>query len=323
MGFAARAFVMNGTHRVKLVRDFRYIIGLIAVCSLIGLFEPLFPLFDLFNHFRLQAIIGAFVCVLICFCLRDKRGIVVCLIVLLLNAGIIGARLYEIKGVEAIGQGSTVSMSVIAFNVLTSNTRYTDVISMIEKENADVVIFFEVDQIWAEQLSALEGMYAHSLKHPRPDNFGIIAFSKKPFAGDVQHFDGKGVPALFMTLDDIVIIGAHPVPPVIKSSMEKNRTYLMNIADMVDKNSQKPVLIAGDLNATLWSAAITPLIDAGFMRVNSYGFAYTWPQNNPALALQIDHFFGRNVVAADFRTLPSTGSDHSPIRADIVLPLKN
>lgn len=314
---------MNEIQRVKLTKDFYFIIGLIAICSVIGLLEPFFAIFDLFNHFRLQAIIGTLMCVFIFLYLKDKKGIIACLIVLFFNVGIMGARLQEMKGIGPTKHGSEASMSVIAFNVLTSNTRYADVISMIEKEDADAVLFFEVDQSWAEQLSPLEEIYAHSIKHPRPDNFGIIAFSKKPFTGNVEYFNGKGVPALLMVFDDIVIIGAHPVPPVVKSSMEKNRAYLTKVANLIDQTSEKPVLLAGDLNATLWSAAITPLIDAGFMRVNSYGLAYTWPQNNPALALQIDHFFGRNIVAADFRTLPSAGSDHSPIRADILLPMKN
>jgi endonuclease/exonuclease/phosphatase (EEP) superfamily protein YafD len=37
----------------------------------------------------------------------------------------------------------------------------------------------------------------------------------------------------------------------------------------------------------------------------------------PVLAVQIDHFFAKGIKNADFKVLPSIGSDHYPIQAII------
>lgn len=313
---------MNEIHRQKLSKDFRFIIGLIGICSLVGFGEIFFPILDLFNHFRLQAIVCAFFCFIFHLVLKDKRAAVFAITVLVFNLGIVGFKLYQTGGIPALAAGQTASLSVISSNVLTSNNDYDAVISLMREQDADVLIFSEVDQIWVGHLSVLEDTYPYFLKHPRPDNFGMLALSKRPFEGEVRPLGDAQLPLFILKFDGLTIFGAHPLPPASARNMHENRAYLSEMAKLAGEQPGA-VLIAGDLNATLWSAAIAPLTDAGLSRINPLGLAYTWPKNNPTVALQIDHFFGKKIPAADFKVLPSVGSDHYPIRADIVLEAQN
>ncbi|MDF2983233.1 MAG: Endonuclease/exonuclease/phosphatase, partial [Devosia sp.] len=49
------------------------------------------------------------------------------------------------------------------------------------------------------------------------------------------------------------------------------------------------------------------------------GLAYTWPAAKPWMAIQIDQVLTRGMTAGSFRTLGDVGSDHYPVRADLVI----
>lgn len=306
---------MNENHRRYLAKDFRFIIGFIGVCSLVGFLEPFVPILDLFNHFRLQAVAGAIFCIVCSFLLKDKRAVLAACTVFSLNVGVIGWKLYQTSGIPKLGD-SQAKFSAIASNVLTENDDYNAVIEMVRTQGPDLVVFSEVDYTWAEELSVLENTHPHKLLYPRSGNFGMAAFSKKPFKGEIVDAGEGGLPIMVLRLDGLTVIGAHPVPPSSFINMQKNRHYLSEVS-RIGNEAKGPVLVAGDLNATLWSATLNPLIEIDFKRINPFGIAYTWPESNWLLFLQIDHFFGKEIKAADFEVLPSVGSDHYPIRADI------
>jgi|GEM_PF-3287526 len=309
---------MKAENRISLVKDLRFVIYLIGICSLIGLFEKIIPILDLFNHFRVQAIVGAILVGISAFFLKDRKGCSVALIIFLLNSSIVGYRIYKTGGIDRLQNINQAQISVVAANVLTSNTEYQSLINLIAAQNPDVIVLTEVDNKWLDSLKALEETYKYSIKYPRADNFGIAAFSKIPMEGEVKSLGMLNLPVLIATVKGITIFGAHPIPPASIKKMNDNRKYIEEIAFMVE-NKEGPFILAGDLNTTLWSSAIDPLIDTGFKRINPSGISYTWPKGNALLALQIDHFFGKDIEAADFRVLPSIGSDHYPIRADILV----
>lgn len=309
---------MNENRNSGLIRDFRFVLGAIALCSVIGFFEFFFPILDLFNHFRIQAIVGTLVCMFLFLVWKSKIMAYISCAVLLLNVGVVGLKLYQTGGIEPLHEDEKASFSIVSANVLTSNENSELLLNLIDKENPDLVILSEVNSRWIEALKPLEERYEYTLKHPRPDNFGIAAYSKRSFKGEIAVSGDAELPVAVLQYDDIIVIGAHPLPPISNRNMSENRIYLSDIAFLA-KSFQKPIVVAGDLNATLWSATLSPLIDAGFDRINPLGIAYTWPKGNILYALQIDHFFAKNIKAANFKKLPSVDSDHYPIRADIRL----
>lgn len=307
---------MNENQRRYLAKDFRFIVGAIGICSLLGFLETFVPLLDLFNHFRLQAVVGAIFCALCSAYLKDKPATLIACTILALNICAISYKLVLTAGVPALNNNAA-NFSIISSNVLTSNDDYQAVIDMVATQDPDLVVFSEIDHTWADKLDVLEKDYPHKLLFPRPDNFGLAAFSKKPFRGEVTYAGEAGLPVMAIRYDGLTVIGAHPIPPASMRNMQENRNYLAEVA-RIGNEEKTPVVIAGDLNATLWSATLVPLIETGFKRINPLGIAYTWPAGNWAYILQIDHFFGKNITAADFHVLDDVGSDHYPIRADIV-----
>lgn len=48
------------------------------------------------------------------------------------------------------------------------------------------------------------------------------------------------------------------------------------------------------------------------------GLKHTWPSDSPWLAIQIDHIFTKGALAGRYKVLEPVGSDHYPVRADLV-----
>ncbi len=308
---------MHDNHRKALSKDFLFIIFLIGFCSCLGLFWRLLPILDLFNHFRMQAIVGSFLCALTFLWLKNKKGFLISLLILLLNAGIVGYKLHYTGGIPSLAEKTGKEISIISSNVLTSNTDYASVLAMVEKQNPDVIVFSEVDDVWVKALETIEQTYPYYYQYPRPDNFGLAAYSKTPFKATLEFAGQAKLPILILDYNEFLLMGVHPLPPASTPNISENFLYLSRVAELADSYKDRPLIIAGDMNSTLWSAAIKPIIDNGFSRIHSLGIAYTWPKNNWLWGLQIDNFFGKNIVAGDFQVLPSIGSDHYPIRADV------
>lgn len=74
------------------------------------------------------------------------------------------------------------------------------------------------------------------------------------------------------------------------------------------------VVLLGDLNGTVDDRRLAPLLAARLHAPES-GFAFSWPAAFPLA--RIDQVLARSGTVTRVRTLPRTGSDHLPIRADI------
>lgn len=307
------------SHILVLIKYVRLTGFFIASCSVIGFLEPLYSLADLFNHFRIQAVLGLAFCLIAAAFLKDRKGGIFFFLLLCLNISIVGYKLYQTSGIPSIPSGQLPSLSIVTANVLTSNDDYDRLLSMAEHEKPDFIMLVEVNNAWIENLRPLENTYKYNYKLPSEDNFGMAAYSKVPFRGSVKYAGSAGLPILIAELENgITILGIHPLPPASEWDMVEQDMYFKELA-LISEKKTGHVIATGDFNTTLWSKGIQPVIKAGFKRINPLGIAYTWPTTSFVFAIQIDHFFGKNIEAADFRVLTSIGSDHYPIRADILV----
>ncbi len=295
-----------------------FLVSMLALCSLIGLLAPYYWLFDLFNHFRLHAVVASVVLGGIC-CFYTKRLLAVCFVILVFNGALVLQRLQD-SGADSlsVGNAATRVITMIAVNVYTSNQNHSGVLTLVARENPDIVVFTETNDRWVRELSGLERDFPYHIKHPRQDNFGMAVYSKLPFESDMLSVGNYELPLAVMTFARFTLLAAHPIPPVSAEKMTENRVYLEKIAEVVQAQ-QNAVVLAGDLNSTLWSHSIVPLLTSGLRRANHSGYAYTWPTQMPIFAMQIDHFFAKGVVAEDFEVLESIGSDHYPVKAKIAV----
>ncbi|OIN86475.1 MAG: hypothetical protein AUJ12_05885 [Alphaproteobacteria bacterium CG1_02_46_17] len=295
-------------------------VGGLLICSLAGFLSGISWFFDLFNHFRPQAVVVASVLALVLSFYRSWRYVLLSLAVLSLNLAVIGDRVSIIHDSSTVDMGQhKKAVTLISSNVLTSNPRVQSVINMVSEQNPDIFIVVEVDANWVQKLSVLKSDYPYFIIHPRNDNFGMAIYSKLPFEG---HFEFQGfydLPIGVADFGDFSILAVHTPPPVSGEYSEELSSYVSGLLSLA-QNIKGPVVMAGDFNTTLWSDFCKPILQDGFVPAGLYGLAWSYPMGNLLFAIQIDHMFGRDVVFEDFRTLESVGSDHYPVYSKINMP---
>ncbi len=292
----------------------------VALCSVAGVFAGVVELLDLFNHFRPQAVAAALLLGLFALAVRPKLAWYA-LLIMLFNSGLMAQRLYATGAPGAKAQQGR-ALRIMASNVFTPNEQYAQALERVAQAKPDVVAFIETDRRWISELAPLAADYPHCFKLPRADNFGMLVYAKEPFSARIEHTQVLALPIAVLEFADYRVIAIHTMPPLNTRSMQDNRAYLSEVADIA-RRSDKPVAVVGDFNSTLWSDALSPLVEAGLKRMNPPGFAYTWPTQMPLLAMQIDHVFAKGMNPVDFKVLEPMGSDHFPVLADMVLQSVN
>lgn len=295
---------------------------ILAICSFFGLFSGFFWFFDLFNHFRPQATLAGLLLLLLALLFKDRKSMKLLMVILLLNLGLMAERLHAFPSTLRVPQASdaaTQDVSVMFANVLISNQDNQSLIDMVAGQKPDILILAEIDEYWAKGLETLKTDYPFTLVIPRPDNFGMAIYSKRPFTHELFEVGDYALPLLMLDLDTFALVAVHPIPPTSQQNTRELQLYTQKTADAV-KSTLKPVLLVGDLNTTLWSQHAGYYKGLGLQRTSPWGVAWTWPREFAPLAVQIDHIFVRGALAADWTVLPSIGSDHFPIISRIKLP---
>ncbi|MDC7677688.1 endonuclease/exonuclease/phosphatase family protein [Asticcacaulis machinosus] len=272
---------------------------------------------DLITPFRLQIAVAAVVLCATCLTMKNRRLIIASLMVLALTIAPITLRSMSVPALPSPDPAAK-PLGLVMSNVLYVSKDYDAVTDMVAREDPDIFAVVEAADHWQTALSGLKDRYPYSYDISGRSAFGISLYAKAPFTAKILTLDDPEVPLLRAEFADFVLFVAHPVPPVHARWSAKNRSYIEAIAREFSI-TQKPVIVTGDLNSTLWSHSLTPLVAAKMQRPAGSGFAYTWPADNPLMAIQIDHVLTRDIPAAHYKVLPSIGSDHFPIRADIDL----
>jgi endonuclease/exonuclease/phosphatase (EEP) superfamily protein YafD len=218
-------------------------------------------------------------------------------------------------------------ISLVSINVLTSNTDKPAVLAYLRSRDPDIIIALEVDAAWAAALGELSAGWPHTIVEPRGDNFGIALLAKRPPREHrVREFGDTGVPSIVATFadpgGDYTVIATHPVPPKSPDYARDRDTQLRAIAQLVAA-SPLPCIVAGDLNATPWSAAFRDLIATSGLRDTALGRGVqaSWNARVWAPRIPIDHILAPPGTEIIRRAVgPFVGSDHFPVEAEIRLP---
>ncbi len=269
----------------------------------------------LFDHFRLQgAVLSVFVLVL--YVVRRRWWLVgAAVLTLAVNVW----PLWQTNGVPVPGAaaGGQTGVKIISFNVLTENRRYADTLAWLKTADADVILLLEVSPDWEQALAPLRKSHPHGVTRPREDNFGIALFSRLPLAGcDVSSWVDDGMPTVSALVQAgekrFRFIGVHPLPPMGRKAEKTIQAQMKSVADFVRQHPGEPCVVAGDFNATPWSAAVQTLrrecpLD---FRTPKPAWRPTW-QARSLFALPIDQalctpplFFASREIG------PDLGSDH-------------
>ena len=297
---------------------------LVLMCSSVGFLWSSHWFFDLFNNFRPQAVVAAIVLLLVSILIKDRSVFIVSSFVLLLNLSFIFFKL----NLFPVSQGNSSNLyeqenhqefSIVFSNVLSSNNNYSIFLDTVSNHDPDILVIAEVNEPWMIALEKIQSIYLYRHVMARTDNFGMAILSKKPFKeATVYDVGNYQIPLVRVDFDSFVLLAAHPIPPLSNQNTGELHAYLQKIAKLV-REIDKPLVIAGDFNSTLWSSSFNHLAGLGLNRTNPLGLAWTWPQGFLPLAVQIDHIFVKGVSKASFEVLPNIGSDHFPVKSKILL----
>lgn len=279
---------------------------------------------ELTSHFRIQL---AFVLLLLAAGMAFQRrhgAVVVLLLGALINGGLVLA-VARPQPSPVVSQG--VPLRVVSLNVHTSNQQQERVVSYLRQNDADVVVLLEMDERWARAVEVLNDRYPHRVVEAREDNFGIVLLSKKPFVrSQAVDLPGSEVPSIDVTLDvdgvQVPVLGTHPVPPATPAYAAERNRQLASIATWAASHSGKAVVL-GDLNTTPWSPYFDRLLSEGrLVRAHPrWGLEPTWMADQPWVSLLLDHVLvSPGIGVTSVEVGPDVGSDHRPVRADLVIP---
>jgi endonuclease/exonuclease/phosphatase (EEP) superfamily protein YafD len=194
---------------------------------------------------------------------------------------------------------------------------------IIRDSEPDVVLAVETDDWWEGQLKELEKTYHHTVYYPLENTYGMMLFSRlKLVEAEVRFLVEEDIPSIHTILElrsgaPVELHCLHPRPPFPTESEESTeRDAELVIVGKAVKRSQRPVIVAGDLNDVAWSRTTTlfqnisglldPRIGRGlYNSFHAYYPFFRWP---------VDHVFhSAHFRLIELKRLEYFGSDHFPI----------
>ena len=212
---------------------------------------------------------------------------------------------------------------LISANVLRSNRDFSAVRQAIASANPDCFGLIELDQAWADAFEELDERYSYTLLDPHDeDGYGMGLYCQGSLVRSSRVIRlGDDLPpmieASLETSDGQVfdLILVHTYSPASLEDWRRRDRQLELLAEEVSRR-ERPVVIMGDLNTTMWSQGYQELVSRGSLldpRVGQ-GIVPTWtllPEIAFLPLLPLDHALLSPVlgtVEVDRLFLP--GSDH-------------
>lgn len=214
-----------------------------------------------------------------------------------------------------------IQLSLISANLHQDASTLKKLSPWLREAKPDLLILLEVTPAIAAALADLPG-YPQRIIEARDDPFGIALLSTHPLLQPAVLRDADGLARIEAQLklgqQTVRLIASHPMPPLSRYFLQRGIAEL-RAQSTAAATSDLPSILAGDLNATPWSAAFFALGEHGLRRAS--GLAPTWPAMTQGwLGIPIDHV----LVSQHWRVLatergPDIGSDHLPILSRLAL----
>lgn len=293
-----------------------------------GFAGALHPAFDSFAHLRLHVAGLLVVAGLVMAWLGARRtGAGAATVAVLAAVATLAGPFWHSPAAAGAG---TLQQDVARYRLLQLNLRFDHpdpkrVLSLIAREHPDIVTLNEVSPRWRAALEPIAAAYPYRLVCAASAGVGGVAIlSRRPFAADARRactlsgrFAHAGIDLGGTTVRVAAVHFGWPWP----SRQAAEAARLAPVIAALDG----PTILAGDFNATPWSAFFSRFVaDGGFEpppRLGATWLYHALPQAlRPALGLPIDHVMTRQGVRlVQTRRGADAGSDHVPVVADFVL----
>lgn len=216
-------------------------------------------------------------------------------------------------------------ITILAANVQQGNRRKADLISIIDREDPDILLLMETNQEWLDTLTPCLNRYATVRTLTLENYYGMVFATRlKTIRADFVFLADDKTPSLRAELcgpdgAGFNFIGLHPRPPVPGNDTEERDEQIKTAAQLAG-NADWPTVCMGDFNDVAWSWT-----SKRFKRYGDFleprvgrGMYSTFHAQYPLLSVPIDQFYlTKGIGLVGFGRLEEFGSDHFPLRAVI------
>jgi endonuclease/exonuclease/phosphatase (EEP) superfamily protein YafD len=243
-----------------------------------------------------------------------------------------GFNLWLIWPTASATAGSSVAteqISLINANLWRDSPNSDDFRAWLQANPADIVVLQELTPAHLTAIGPV--LQAQGMRDvivvPAEDAFGIGVWSRLPVSKaqlrELGPFHLASIHTQLRTAagNTLDLFAVHPFPPIWAAGTAARDAHLRELSTWVHEAPRSTLILAGDFNATPWSAALRELsaslqLDAGTHK------QWPWPTWKPAtplglgwlLAVPIDHVLLRGAALHTHELGPDTNSDHRPQR---------
>jgi endonuclease/exonuclease/phosphatase (EEP) superfamily protein YafD len=318
-----RANLTAGSPGRRLLRCTQALVVLLSVAFAAAQFGELHFTLDNLSNFPVHFAAAFLLCAIALARLGDRRLALVAVAGLAL--ALIPVVPWYFAGTTKQPATGATPVKLFVSNVYFRNRQHARLLQLIDREQPDVVGLVEVNERWLRKVARLRAEYPYHFEIPDEAIIGLALYSKLPLTNaHILHTGDAGTPAIAATMatadGEIEIILAHPMSPLDTENVRRRNAQLRALGDYVD-SLDRPVIIAGDLNATMWNRNYREFAEQGGLHNAraGRGVGPTWPSVWP-LGVPIDHIVATEPVRfRNFRVLESVGSDHLPVSAEFSL----
>lgn len=293
---------------------------IVSVPLIAGFFGARHPALDSFAHFRLHLALALALVSLLLVARRGARltgaaGLAFALAAAATTGALpFAGRLGPYGAQEPMPRGRAV-YRLMHMNLRFDNPQTGEVLALVDRHRPDVISFAEVSVSWRERLRPLEAAYPYTIFCDPPGRAGGVAIlSRRPFAPGTAPacFDGGTFAEARIDFEgsDAAVATVHLHWPWPSNQAAQAAGFYPILRGLPDT-----MLLAGDFNATPWSATVRGIAAAGGLTVAG-PFGATWMYRRLPYALlfaglPIDQVLSRGGIAIhSARTLEPAGSDH-------------
>jgi endonuclease/exonuclease/phosphatase (EEP) superfamily protein YafD len=294
-----------------------------AVVSVATMFDELHRLLELFAHFRLQYLVASALLTVAFAILRRYSWLALMAATTLLNLWPVAPWYVATAAARA---ATDTPLKLLTANVEGENEDTERLIDLVRSQAPDLVFLQEVTGHWAAAIEALGAAYPYRHVVARDDHFGIAVLSRLPLLRiETMQSPPLGLPSLLVELDlhgrNVTFINTHAMPPIGRFGYEARNRQLLDMAATV-LSIDGPVVLAGDMNTTMWGNHYRQFIATTGLRNARQGFGVvpSWPTTLPFAMIPIDQcLVSADFAVLDMRSGPRFGSDHLPLIISIAL----
>lgn len=294
---------------------------------------------ELLSHFKLQyLIISLLLWVLLVIIKIQRHLILIGLFCVVINLTEILSFYVPTGGLTDTAAGN---IRVLSSNLNINNKDYSKILSFVREERPDIAIFIEVNEAGDKQLSSLSDILPYSVGvGDNSEHLEVAVYSKQPLGNKSGDFlmnskNSTIIGDIKINGQVISLIATHPAPPFPPDLFPDRNKHLDEISQYV-QHLKNPVVMAGDLNITMWSPYYKKFVSQTKLHNARQGFGIlpSWPNHAPytnyakippflawLLSIPIDHcLISPGIKVSNIRTGPNVDSDHLPLITDLVIP---